>query len=395
MSSNLNQGVSLEFVPGNGVPQDTVPPRVWLVMGYRAGENSQILALGEALGWPFEIKKIRHRRWEFVTSLACGTGLKGIVKGKSSPLEPPWPDLVISAGLLNEPVCRWIRKQANGKVRLVHIGRPWTKPQHFDVVVTTPQYRLPEHPKVLQNTMPLHRVTQDRLAAAAADWSSRFIHLPRPWIAVVMGGNSGPYTLGPKAGRRLGREAGLLAARAGGSLLVTTSSRTPPSALVALQSTLEVPAYVYPWAPDATENPYYAYLALADSLVVTGDSMAMLAEACATCKPVSIFDLGDGPDSMKLLSRGRRSRLSGVNWRRAGLDFRVGGFLYWQMMRLGLRRLTRDLGSIHQRLIASGRAVWLGEEFSTGKDMLPPDDLERAVGRVKTLFGQSSVKVDS
>lgn len=389
MNSNLNQGISLESVPGDAVSPDTAPPRVWLVMGYRAGENSQILALGEALGWPFEVKKIRHRRWEFITSLACGTGLRGIVRSKSSPLEAPWPDLVISAGLLNEPVCRWIRTQANGKVRLVHIGRPWTKPRHFDVVVTTPQYRLPEHSKVLQNTMPLHRVTQERLAAAAADWSPRFIHLPRPWIAVVMGGNSGPYTLGAKAGRRLGREAGLMAERSGGSLLVTTSSRTPLSALAALQSNLDVPAYVYPWAPDATENPYYAYLALADALVVTGDSMAMLAEACATCKPVSIFDLGVGPDSMKLLSHRQRSRLNGVKWRRAGLDFRVGGFLYWQMMRLGLRRLTRDLGPIHQRLTASGRAVWLGDEFSVGKNMSPPGDIERAVGRVKALFGQS------
>ncbi len=33
-------------------------------------------------------------------------------------------------------------------------------------------------------------------------------------------------------------------------------------------------------------------LAVADRLVVTGDSIAMLSEACATGRPVQMFDLG-------------------------------------------------------------------------------------------------------
>ena len=64
-------------------------PTVWLVMGHRAGENAQILALGEALGWTFEIKRFVHHWYYFIASLPQRMGLVGIDKRKSSPLQPP------------------------------------------------------------------------------------------------------------------------------------------------------------------------------------------------------------------------------------------------------------------------------------------------------------------
>jgi len=386
MQTSQNTDVIAEPATNGTLSKNPVSPRVWLVMGYRAGEVSQILALGEALGWPYEMKQIRHRRWEFITNLGCGTGLNGIIRKESSFLGPPWPDVVISAGLRNEPVCRWIREQSAGMTRIVHIGRPWASLDRFELVVTTPQYRVPEHRNVLQNTMPLHQVTQSRLKSSALHWSSRFDHLPRPWTAVIMGGNSGPYTLEHKAGLRLGREANALVAHSGGSLLVTSSSRTPPSALDALESCLEVPAHVYRWKPDCDENPYFGYLALADSFIVTGDSAAMLAETCATCKPVYAFDLGEGVDAMESMSQQNRGSLGSVPLHRQGMDFRLGGYLYWQLMRMGPLRLSRDLGLFHRGLIESGRAVWLGENFSKDTNLHPPDDLSKAVRRVEALF---------
>ena len=38
----------------------------------------------------------------------------------------------------------------------------------------------------------------------------------------------------------------------------------------------------------AGENPYFGYLALADAIVVTGDSVSMTSEACASGKPVYV-----------------------------------------------------------------------------------------------------------
>jgi len=354
-----------------------VPPRVWVVTGYRAGERAQILALAEALGWPFEVKELDYRASAARSSLFRRSHLRGFRMDRSSRLAPPWPDLVITAGMRNEPACRWIRDQSGGRTRLVHIGRPWARLKQFDLVITTPQYRLPEQANVLHNTLTLHRVTAARLQAEARRWEGRLAALPRPRIAVIVGGDSGPTTFGRKAATRLARQASALARERGGSLLVTTSARTAPAAVDALSADITAPAHFYRWRRDDDENPYFGYLALADAIIVTADSISMLTEACATGKPVYMFDA---------------DRVSGTGAGSGddGRDFRLSGLLYRWMMRWGPKRLSRDIGLVHRRLLESGHAVWLGEPFP---DRTPPRlrDLERALARVRGLFAGHAV----
>ena len=116
-------------------------------------------------------------------------------------------------------------------------------------------------------------------------------HLPRPFVAVLVGGYAGPHALDREKAERLGREASSLARSQGGSLLITTSYRTSPAATAGLLASIDVPHRIFCYRPDAGANPYFAFLALADSIVVTCDSASMLAEACATRKPVYMFDL--------------------------------------------------------------------------------------------------------
>jgi hypothetical protein len=44
---------------------------------------------------------------------------------------------------------------------------------------------------------------------------------------------------------------------------------------------------------------------------------------------------------------------------------------------------------IHRRLIAEGRAVWLGETFPDRPPPAPLDDVPRAVARVRALFEEA------
>jgi mitochondrial fission protein ELM1 len=369
-------------------PASMAPPRTWLMLGHKAGDNSQILALAEALGWPFETKHLVYRRTELLTNLFAGPTLMGLIKARSSPLEPPWPELIISAGRRNEPLVRWIQREAGGpgRVRLVHVGRPWARHECFDLIVTTPQYRLPQKPNILHNEAPLHRVTAERLAAAAAAWAPRLAHLPRPYVAVLLGGQAGPFNFDRENGALLGWHASRMAEALGGSLLVSTSARTPAKAADALEAALSAPALVYRWRRDDPDNPYFGFLALADRIVVTCDSMSMLAEACFTRKPVFIYDLlrGKGSHRPPLPADGSVLPVTPLERLR---DFNLRALIYRISIHTGPRRLTRDVSIIHRQQVEAGRAVWLGQPWPEDRPRAPPlADLERAVARVRALF---------
>ena len=87
-----------------------------------------------------------------------------------------------------------------------------------------------------------------------------------------------------------GYTAGIYAARAMlKPLLVTPSRRTGIDTVAALARTIEdVPHLLWDGAGD---NPYFAFLALADAIVVTEDSVNMVTEAAGTGKPVYVQKL--------------------------------------------------------------------------------------------------------
>ncbi len=373
-----------------------VVPQMWLLTGYRAGDNAQVLALAEALGWPFEVKHFSYRKYEFLTNRLLGPNLAGIDRMKSAVLTPPWPDLVITAGRRNEPIARWIKSHAGGHTRLVHLGRSWADARHFDLVVTTPQYFVPSAPNVLQIDLPLHRVEASRLAAAAERWRPVFAHLPRPLIAVLVGGDSPPYVFDAAMARRLGRAAAALARAVNGSLAVTTSPRTKAAAAAALQQAIDVPCHFHHWTADADRNPFFGYLALADGFIVTGESMSMVAEACATGKPVQILDMGHGWSRMRApadeavpMVRDHYPRL------------RPKRVLHWLLAHLLPDRVRRDIRPILRHVVTQSQATWLPEDgapdrtaaarlLTQASDRITPpgaSDLARTVTRVRALFG--------
>ncbi|HFD12191.1 MAG TPA: nucleoside-diphosphate sugar epimerase, partial [Crenotrichaceae bacterium] len=362
-------------------------PLVWVLKSQRAGENTQLNALASALGWGYQVKQI-HYRPGFPYFL-LSSSLRGIDVEQSG-FSEPWPDLVISASAKNEPVSRWIRDHAGKPVRLVHLGRPWASLKHFDLIVSTPQYRLPDRDNVYTNTVPMHfPVDSDKASKDIHHWGVRLNHLPKPYIALMVGGNSGPYTFDQRAIQRLVQEADQMAKSVGGSLLVSTSARTPQQVANYLGTHLSAPHYFHRWGV-ADANPYYAFLALAESIVVTGDSISMLSEACATLKPVYIFDLGERSVSMRTQQYFSKECLQyylGQGFAHFELDY-LRNIIYRLAMWKGPKRLTRDLRLVHAALIAQKRAVWLGDEFFENQQRQPFQDVSRTVNHIKRLLNK-------
>lgn len=357
------------------------PPRVWIVASPHAGDNTQLRALGQALGWPVEVKQLIYRRTEAALRLLSLPTLAGVDPASSSAIVPPWPDLVLCSGRGAESVAFWIRHQ-NPETRIVFVGTPWAPLARFDLIVTTPQYRLPEAPNVLHNLLPLHDVTPERLAAEAKLWEARLAHLPRPFTAVLAGGDSGPYHFTPEAATRLGREATQLARAEGGSLLVTTSARTSEAATQALEAAIGVPSYIHRWKRDGGDNPFHAFLGLASRIVVTADSISMMAEAIASRKPVLLFDIEDGPFAMRA-EEGPAERLPPIGWRGRS----AGATLFRLLINHAPPRFSRDLRIVQRDLVRGGHAQWLNDTPPSVPPPPMPDELGRTVARIRQLFG--------
>jgi mitochondrial fission protein ELM1 len=366
----VNTVVSFGYALGSS-SEATPRLRVWVLLSRRSGDNAQLLRLAEALGWRFEAKRIRYNWLDRCPNLLLGASKLSVDIRRSDPLAPPWPDLVIAASRRAAPVARWIKKQSGGRSRLVHLLHTQAPLHYFDLVVTTPQYRLPERSNVLHNLLPLNAAPPEVLQSFVAQWRRRLEHLPRPWIAVLVGGNSSSYRLDASTARQLGQFTNRTASETGGSLLISTSPRTTPDAGDALVAAVQGPAYVYRWQPtNADENAYPAYLALADRFIVTADSASMLAEACSTGRPVELFDWTPRRRAKRLL----RALLGSQRLEEA--------LIHW-----GIIKPERDFQALHRELMKRGLLCSPGQKESLRP--AKPDDLARTVTRIRALMGEA------
>lgn len=347
-------------------------PLVWCLLGRKAGDNAQVRALAAELGYPTQEKHIDAQPWELLVHLGPRASLAGISAARSSTLAPPWPDLLITAGRRNEPVAHWIKRQSGMQSRLVHIGRPWAPLDSFDLIVTTPQYFLPRRHNIVHNRLPLHRLLPEELQQAGRAFAPLWRDLPRPWIAVLVGGDSGRFVFTQAKARQLGLQCDRLAREHGGTLLITNSPRTPEGVIDALLEQVSVPHYCYRFG-EGEDNPYVGLLALANIFVVTGESMSMLAESASTNKPLLIFDMGDGD----------------ATWWRLRHNYRYKPLSHRFAMRFGPRRMRRDVARIQQSLIDSQRANWLGANALATPTVTKDTELADTAARVRQLLRSS------
>lgn len=367
-------------------------PTVWVLLGKGTGGNAQMLSLAETLAWPYETKHLVYSRYSHCPNLLLGASALGIDRRCSTALEPPWPDLVIAGSRRSAAVSRWIKHQSGGRTRLVHLMHTQAPLEHFDLIITTPQYRLPARANVLHNAAPLTSIDPARVAAAKAQWTARFAHLPRPYTALLVGGNSSSYVLDASTAERLGRATSAQVRRSGGALLATTSARTPADACDALLAAIDCPAFVHRWRSNDPENPYVALLGLADRFVVTADSASLLADACTTGQPVEVFD-------WPVRANGRRG-LKGLLRRwgeardRQSAPF-AAGRLYDRLVYLGLIKPARDFAAYH--LVLRARGLVSGPDSASAPPRQPLDDMQRAVERIRQFFpdlGESTDRRD-
>ncbi|HJM50401.1 MAG TPA: mitochondrial fission ELM1 family protein [Alphaproteobacteria bacterium] len=262
--------------------------RCWVVSDGSAGNENPALGLAQAIGLETEVKRLRPRPpWTWLPGNLWPLPLAALGADSDS-LAPPWPDLVISCGRRSVPYSLAIRRA--GARCNVHLQNPRIPLRHFDLVAA-PRHDGLSGANVIATLGSLHRLTAALLAAEAARLEAELSHLPRPLVAVLVGGTNTCYRLTAAATNELAAGLGALG-RQGAGLLVTTSRRTGAANEAVLRQALEgQPAVIW---DGRQPNPYFAYLGLADAIVVTADSVNMVSEAASTGKPVHVFELEGG-----------------------------------------------------------------------------------------------------
>ena len=124
----------------------------------------------------------------------------------------------------------------------------------FDLVVIPSHDRPVAGDNILRVTGAPHRLTAERLAAAAKTWKSRLAHLPRPWVVALVGGATHSRPFPTAAAQELGRRVAEMAGALKGSILLATSRRTGPEAEAALLAAAPEPRHVFSWRSGG-DNP--------------------------------------------------------------------------------------------------------------------------------------------
>jgi uncharacterized protein len=277
----------------------TPSPIIWVLTDDRPGNAGQALGVAEALGLPFVQKPVRYTSLGKLPNVVRGSTLIGVTDDSVAQLAAPWPDLVIAAGRRTAPVARWIKKVSHKAVHLVQIMNPGVAGADDFALIAIPRHDCAREggdlPNVMRITGAPHRFSRTRLDDEARAWGPKLAHLPRPYVAVLVGGATRQRPFAPDLARDLGARVNALAKQLSGSVLLTTSRRTGPEAEVVLRAAIDAPNAMYLWGQEAVlaetgkPNPYGGFLAMADVVVVTGDSVSMCSEACANPNAVYIY----------------------------------------------------------------------------------------------------------
>ena len=253
----------------------------------RAGNARQAEAVGGALADDVTTFTLEpHPPWCWTAPRRWPGAERAYGEAFAALLDAP-PAVAIGCGRQAALATRLLRERGTKAVQILD---PRLDPKHWDFVI------VPEHdplrgPNVITTLGSLHPIDDVWLARARSEFAA-FAELPRPVNVVLLGGSSRHARFDRMAFEVLASKLEVVLAREGGSVLLTTSRRTPKELRDVLEHRYDdTPGLVWRNSSDGP-NPYAGLLAWADRIVCSPDSVNMITEACATRVPVFVFDPG-------------------------------------------------------------------------------------------------------
>lgn len=295
-----------------------LPPdlRCWIITDGKIGDEVHCFGIAQALGLTPERKLVTPRApWSWLAPYGP-PDWRDRPRRFGSPIAPPYPDIAIASGRRTVPYLRAVKAGSGDRTFTVFSKDPYRGRKTADVIYVPAHDELRGDNIIATLTSP-HRLTAEQFARARRCPDARLAALPHPRVAMVLGGPSGQYTFKPHDAVRLAEIAAQLLAE-GCGLMITPSRRTPAFVTAALADAT-APAQrgekAFLW-DGSGQNPYVDILALADAIVITGDSVNMIGEAAMSGVPIHIVESTGGHPKMtwfidRMIEAGAARRWSG------------------------------------------------------------------------------------
>lgn len=264
----------------------------WVVTDGEPGPENQCLGVADALGVVPVVKRIFLRwPWKTLTPFLGGETEKTF-SPLGDKLQPPWPDLVLASGRKSIAAARYIKRMSGGRTFTVYIQNPYISPSQFDLVVVPMHDRLKGPNVIVTNAAPT-RITPSTLQEARDYFADPFEDLSEPRLAVMIAGQNRAYKMTEEIAHKLVAQLHHLADEHDVSLMIRTAPKTGAEIEQIIDDGLSEDDNAWIWDPE-TENPQMGFLAWADYILVTADSVSLISEAAATGKPVYMIPLEGG-----------------------------------------------------------------------------------------------------
>ena len=196
----------------------------WLITPGMTGMDVQTQGVAAALGLDYEIKRVDPKGIWKVGAPWAPVAPSERFGEPGSQFAPPWPDIAISLGRGSVPYMRALRRRAGPATFTVVMQDPKTGLGTADMIWVPEHDRL-RGPNVFTTLTAPHSFTAKRLTELRRAMPAAIAALPRPRVAVILGGKNAVYKFRDEDDARLARSLRSLG-RLGVSFLITPSRRT-------------------------------------------------------------------------------------------------------------------------------------------------------------------------
>jgi mitochondrial fission protein ELM1 len=209
------------------------------------------------------------------------------------------PDFVIGVGFKSADEILEIKHHFKSKPKAVIILDPLKNHDEFDTIILPSYEPYPKRDNVfwsiglatyinqqyLQNILQEYEEHQEKKFKEISQ-----ANLAKPFLTVILGGKHTGGNISENDAIKLAEYINNYIEQNGGTALISTSPRTEIKTSDILRENIKVSNFFYDYKLGRhIENPYDLFLSLADNIIVTGDSVRMMCEACSSGKKVAIY----------------------------------------------------------------------------------------------------------